>query len=126
MTTIGYPQALIALTPDAQWSMTNVLDYGTLAWFSPEISVPSQAQCDAQIDILKMEEPLVECKNQATKLLYETDWTTIADVADPAKSNPYLLNQSEFASYRSALRQLAVYPVATPVWPVKPTEQWSA
>ena len=126
MTTIGYPQALIALTPDAQWSMTNVLDYGTLAWFSPEIPVPSQAQCDAQIDILKMEEPLVECKNQATKLLYETDWTTIADVADPAKSNPYLLNQSEFASYRSALRQLAVYPVATPVWPVKPTEQWSA
>ena len=65
------------------------------------------------------------CKQQATTLLYETDWTTIADVADPAKSNPYLMNPQDFVTYRSALRVLAVYPVANPVWPTKPQEQWS-
>ena len=126
MTTIGYPQALVALAPTAQFSMTNVLDYNTLAWYSPEIPVPTQAECDAEIIVLEAQEPLNECKAQATKLLYETDWTTIADVADPAKSNPYLMNQAAFTAYRSQLRQLAVYPVANPVWPTKPTEQWSA
>jgi hypothetical protein len=125
MTTIGYPQALVALAPTAQFSMTNVLDYNTLAWYSPEIPVPTQAECDAEIIVLEAQEPLKECKAQATKLLYETDWTTIADVADPSKSNPYLMNQAAFTAYRSQLRQLAVYPVANPVWPTKPTEQWS-
>ena len=123
---IGYPQALVALAPGAQFTMTNVLDYNSLEWFSPEIPVPTQAECDAEIIVLNAQQPLNECKQKATQLLYETDWTTIPDVANSAVSNPYLLNQSEFAAYRSSLRQLAVYPVADPVWPTKPTEQWSA
>jgi hypothetical protein len=66
-------------------------------------------------------------KQRATKLLYETDWTTIADVADPALSNPYLMNQSEFFAYRSQLRAIAVRPTAGALnWPIKPTEQWSS
>ena len=65
-------------------------------------------------------------KQTATQLLYETDWTTIPDVADPALSNPYLMNQADFFVYRSALRQIAVYPTAGNLdWPVKPQEQWS-
>ena len=123
---IGYPQAIQALAPSASFSMINVLDYNTLAWYSPEIPVPTQSECDAEIIVLQNQQPLDECKAQATKLLYETDWTTIADVADPTKSNPYLMNQSAFTVYRSSLRQLAVYPVANPVYPTKPTEQWSA
>jgi len=59
-------------------------------------------------------------------LLSATDWTSIADVSNPAVSNPYLMNQSEFLSYRSQLRQLAVYPVANPVFPTAPTEKWSS
>lgn len=66
------------------------------------------------------------CKLTASQLLYETDWTTIADVADPTKSNPYLTNQAEFASYRSTVRGYAVNPVENPTWPTKPTEQWSS
>ena len=73
-----------------------------------------------------LQAPLNSCKQQASSLLSQTDWTTIADVADPTKSNPYLLNQAEFAAYRSAIRMLAVYPVASPVWPTKPQEQWSS
>lgn len=122
---INYPNALHTLTPTAQWSMTNNDDYNTLSWYSPEIPVPSQAQCDAQIDILKMEQPLQACKEQASSLLFGTDWTTIPDVADPATSNPYLMNQAAFIAYRNQLRQLAVNPVADPVWPTAPTAQWS-
>jgi hypothetical protein len=66
-------------------------------------------------------------KQTATQLLYETDWTTIPDVADPALSNPYLMNQADFFAYRSALRQIAVYPTAGNInFPTKPQEQWSS
>jgi hypothetical protein len=66
-------------------------------------------------------------KQKATQLLQQTDWTTISDVADPALSNPYLMNQADFFAYRSALRQIAVYPTAGEIiFPTKPQEQWSS
>jgi hypothetical protein len=68
----------------------------------------------------------LDCKAQATTILNSTDWTTIADVADPLKSNPYLMNQAEFVAYRSTVRNYAVNPVVDPVWPTQPTEQWSS
>jgi hypothetical protein len=71
------------------------------------------------------EEALFKCKSQAASLLSQTDWTAIPDVADPLKSNPYLMNQPEFVAYRNTVRNLAVNPVVDPVWPVVPTEQWS-
>lgn len=68
-----------------------------------------------------------ENKAKAVQLLKETDWTTISDVADPALSNPYLMNQSDFFAYRSALRKIAVYPTAGFIdFPIKPQEQWSS
>jgi hypothetical protein len=67
----------------------------------------------------------IACKAQAVALLQETDWTTIPDVADPAASTPYLMNQAAFAAYRSQVRALAVNPVANPVFPAQPTEEWS-
>ena len=66
----------------------------------------------------------MSCKQQAQEILYKTDWTTIADVADPIYS-PYLMNQTEFKQYRAIIRGYAVNPVAQPVWPTQPTEQWS-
>jgi len=70
---------------------------------------------------------LEDNKLKATQLLQQTDWTTIADVADPALSNPYLMNQADFFAYRSELRQIAVYPTAGEiVFPTKPQEQWSS
>jgi len=63
-------------------------------------------------------------KAKASNLLFETDWTTIADVASPINS-PYLSNQDEFIAYRNLVRQIAVYPTAgNLVWPVKPNEVW--
>jgi hypothetical protein len=68
----------------------------------------------------------LSCKAQATTILNSTDWTSIADVGDPTKANPYLVNQAEFIAYRSTVRGYAVNPVIDPVWPTAPTEQWSS
>jgi hypothetical protein len=66
-----------------------------------------------------------ENKLTATQLLQATDWTTIADVGNPAMSNPYLANQAEFIAYRNSVRQYAVYPVAGNIdWATIPTEDW--
>ena len=72
------------------------------------------------------EELIAQCKAQATTILQSTDWTSIADVGDPTKSNPYLVNQAAFISYRSTVRNLAVNPVVDPVFPTAPTEEWSS
>jgi hypothetical protein len=64
-------------------------------------------------------------KSTAAYLLSQTDWTTIADVGNPAMSNPYLANQAEFIAYRNTVRQYAVYPEAGNItWPTSPTENW--
>lgn len=69
-----------------------------------------------------------ENKAIADQKLNETDWTAIPSVADPAQSNPYLMNQSAFLSYRSQVRAIAVNPPDTQVgsWPQLPDEQWSS
>jgi hypothetical protein len=118
--------ALNVLTPGAEWNIVDKYDYNTLDWLSTDIAKPTEQEVNDEIIKLDLAAPFAACKQQASSLLSQTDWTTIADVADPTKSNPYLLNQAEFAAYRSAVRMLAVYPVADPVWPVKPAEQWSA
>lgn len=65
-------------------------------------------------------------KQIASQKLYETDWTTISDVTDPTKSNPYLVNSDEFIAYRNAIRQYAVNPVEGFIdWAVKPVAVWS-
>jgi hypothetical protein len=71
-------------------------------------------------------EPPTAAENQApaSGILSSTDWTTIADVADPINS-PYLANQDEFIAYRNEIRNIAVYPTAGDlVWATPPVEVW--
>ena len=66
-------------------------------------------------------------KQNAVALLQQTDWTVMPDVADPLKSNPYLMNQSDFVAYRSQVRAIAVNPPTTLAeFPTEPTESWSS
>lgn len=67
-----------------------------------------------------------ENKTTAVALLQQTDWTTVADVADPALSNPYLSNQAEFIAWRSQVRAIAVNPVGgiLPIFDEMPQEVW--
>jgi len=65
-------------------------------------------------------------KQTAISLLQQTDWTTTPDVSDPTKSNPYLSNVSDFVTYRNAVRQYAINPIAGDItWPTKPEEVWT-
>ena len=67
---------------------------------------------------------LSQCKQTASSLLYQTDWTVIPDVSNP-DNTPHLTNKDEFVAYRNLIRALAINPVTNPVWPQKPTAQWS-
>ena len=67
-----------------------------------------------------------ENKQTAILKLSNTDWTTIPDVSDPTKSNPYLSNANDFISYRNVVRQYALNPVAGDIiWPTIPQEVWN-
>lgn len=66
------------------------------------------------------EEKIQECKQLASILLSQTDWTQMADVA------PTLENKSEFDAYRDSVRQYAINPVVDPVWPTKPKAVWKS
>lgn len=121
-----YSTALLALAPGATWSIADPMDYSTISWYSVDIAQPSEEACDNEMARQAQEAPLASCKEQASGLLYKTDWTTIPDVADPTKSNPYLMNQAEFIAYRSQVRALAVNPVVNPTFPPVPTAQWSS
>ena len=66
-------------------------------------------------------------KQTAINLLSQTDWATIADVADPKISNPYLTNQQEFYDFRNIVRPIAINPVAGDInFPTMPTATWSS
>lgn len=65
-------------------------------------------------------------KAKAMQLLAETDWSATVDISNLEQADPYLVNQTEFLSYRSNVRKIAVNPpIVVDVWPVKPDEQWS-
>jgi hypothetical protein len=89
-------------------------DYGTVkSWHENPHYTPPEPTADQN-------------KVTAMDLLSATDWTSEAAVADPLVSNPYLINQSDFLSYRSAVREIAVNPVAgNIIWLLKPKEVWS-
>lgn len=64
-------------------------------------------------------------KEKATALLLETDWTQIPSIVDPAQSTPYLANKDAFTTYRNAVREIAINPVAGDIdWPTKPSAIW--
>lgn len=78
------------------------------------------------VPVPEPEPPTAEQNKQwAILSLYDTDWTTIPDVADPTKSNPYLGNVAEFIAFRNAVRKYAINPISGyPTAPEKPTAQW--
>lgn len=76
----------------------------------------------------KLPEPPTAEQNKATasEKLYKTDWTTIPDVSDPVKSNPYLTNADAFIAYRNKIRLVALNPVNGEIaWPDVPQAIWS-
>jgi hypothetical protein len=118
---IDYAQILSINYAGSEWTLDGD-SYGGLTWLS-DTPKPTQAELDALAIPTQETIAKQKCKTEASKLLYETDWTTIPDVADPANS-PYLTNQAAFIAWRNQIRVLAVNPVVDPVFPPKPDEVW--
>lgn len=103
------------------WAL-NGNTYDGLIWSDPSPKPTEKELNDLWIPT-EEETAKQKCKKDASALLYETDWTTIPDVADPANS-PYLKNQAEFIAWRSQIRELAINPVVNPVFPPTPEAIW--
>ena len=118
---MDYSRILATYYGTQKWNLEGN-SYDGLTWLdtSPK---PTKAELDALWVPTEEKYLKQKCKNDASALLFETDWTTIPDVADPSNT-PYLKNQSEFIAWRSQVRALAVNPVVDPVFPPKPNEVW--
>lgn len=89
------------------------------AWTVANTPVPPPAPTPEEIQ--------TQNKANAVALLQQTDWTTIPDVSDPVKSNPYLTNANEFIAFRNQVRPIAINPPTTIViFPTVPVDQWSS
>ena len=126
----GYTLAPVTILPeptyDASTQMctqnanpTLIDNIWTLGWTVSTMTPEQKAAYDSQVQ--------AQNKQQATQLLTNTDWTSIPSVGDSQQSDPYLVNQAAFLSYRSQVRAIAVNPPTTPVtnWPTLPVEVWS-
>lgn len=118
----SYAKILELNFPNDKWAVSGD-DYQSLQWFSntPKPTASELNSLSASTDEMIAKK---NCQQQASSLLFDTDWTTIPDVADPINS-PYLTNQAEFIAYRNQVRQLAVNPVVAPIFPPKPSPIWS-
>ena len=113
-----------------QWQDTaGWIEYNTPMPNEPITELPAWANCcmtkwtEANTPV-----PPTVAQNKSTAIskLQATDWTTIPDVGDPTKSNPYLNNVQDFVTYRNAVRQYAINPVAGDInWPTLPQEVWT-
>lgn len=112
----NFNDALMSLTPTAQWALTDVTKYSTLTWFSADIAKPSEAELQAEINRLEADKPFKACKETAKKLIAASDWSVLPDVG--------ISNSAEFVTYRAALRELIKTPVANPVFPTEPQPIW--
>lgn len=92
----------------------------------PDDCIADDYYFDTKTFEYKLIEPSAEQnKQRAIAMLQITDWATIADVGNPAMSNPYLANQAEFIAWRNQVRQIALNPVDGFItFPVMPTEDW--
>jgi hypothetical protein len=120
---IDYSLILVINYTGKQWSIGET--YDSLLWLD-ETPKPTQEELDALWPSAEETQAKNACSTKAKAILQATDWTSIADVGDPTKSNPYLANQAAFIAYRSTVRNYAINPVENPVWPTAPTEQWAA
>ena len=100
--------AIASLRPDAEW----VLRGDDLEWLDQSQAEPTEAEIQAELDRLIVDQPLVELRAKRNQLLAETDYLALVDST----------LTDEMQAYRQALRDLPANTVdpANPVFPTKP------
>lgn len=129
LSSCGIPSDVHAL----QWQDTaGEIEYKTTIPNEPITELPAWANAcmtkwtEANTPVPPQPPTAAQNKITAVGKLQATDWTTIPDVSDSTKSNPYLSNVQDFVVYRNAVRQYAINPVAGDIsWPVVPQEVWT-
>lgn len=134
---LGLNLSLCAIPNDVhalQWQDTaGWIEYkDPLVQNQPITELPTWANCcmtkwtEANTPVPPTPPTAEQNKSTAVSKLQATDWTTIPDVGDPTKSNPYLSNVQDFVVYRNAVRQYAINPVAGDInWSTLPQEVWT-
>lgn len=93
-----------------------------LDWVKPNWDVPQPITWEdilAIHDEVALQSKLNICKQQAKKLLAESDWAVLPDAAAS------LDNPNEWVMYRAALRALVASPVADHVFEKPPRVSWN-
>jgi len=106
--------ALIALEPNAQWTIRGAGGYSDIQWRSDDITIPTEDAVNAKITELEAAEPMEYLREVRNAKLAETDWTQSRDVT--------LTNDADWATYRQALRDITdtYSDLDSVVWPTKP------
>ena len=87
-------KAILALVPNAKFQQK---PNGSLVWADTRTQ-PTEEQIQAKITELEAEEPLRQLRIQRNQLLQQTDWRMVSDYPGS--------NQSEWQTYRQALRDI--------------------
>ena len=129
LTSCNIPNNIWAL----QWNESaGHIEFKDLVPNQPITELPEWANCcltkwdEANTPVAPQPPTAEQNKAIAVAKLQATDWTTIPDVANPTKSNPYLSNVQDFVTYRNAVRQYAINPIVGTInWPTLPQEVWT-
>lgn len=111
----------------------NDLEYNCIENDTPEYidnvwTVGWSIVAKTQYEIIQHQEQMMaRNKEIAKKILSDTDWSAITSISNPDQSDPYLVNQSDFFTYRNKVRAIAIDPPAVDsiVWPEMPNAEWS-
>ena len=106
---IKLSQAIFSLQPNAEF----VISGGVIKWHSPDITQPTEAEIQAELERLQAEQPWKELRQERNRLIAETDYLALSDSTLSA----------DMAAYRQALRDLPANTTdpTNPVWPEKPS-----
>jgi len=91
--------ALIALSPRAEWSLDGE-DYSGLTWLDKSQTKPTEEELNNKISELKAAEPFKLLREERNKRIAETDWTQLKDI------DLDIIRERNWKNYRQALRDL--------------------
>lgn len=92
-----------------------------LDWVKPDWNEPQPFTWEdvlAIYDDISLHTKLNACKQQAKKLLSESDWAATTDVQSCIE------NPLDWLNYRDTVRKLFLRPEVNPTFPVKPEVRW--
>jgi len=117
--TLAIPDALVRLTPGANWTMSNINDYGTLVWNDNTQTKPTLEECQNMYTQIKNEKYMENIRFKRNNLLGQTDKFMTPDFPN---LTPEV--KQAWVDYRESLREFptTVEDLSNPVWPVPPTE----